>query len=83
MSDELLSLPLPSEEARNRLQAMGASVMFEKVLTSSDTSGSGRIVIPKVSSMTDNRGTAQSIRNQFVSLLCRLKYRAVAQFTFS
>jgi hypothetical protein len=45
-----------SLEARNRevlavrkgLSDLGAVVFFEKPLTSSDTSGSGRVVIPKV-----------------------------------
>ena len=46
--DQGLSLPLPAEEAHQRFRNVGATVMFEKVLTSSDTSGSGRIVIPKV-----------------------------------
>lgn len=31
------------------LDALGAKVFFEKQLTSSDASGSGRVVIPKVS----------------------------------
>lgn len=41
-------LPLPPEEAQKRLQEMGATIMFEKCLTTSDTSGTGRVVIPKV-----------------------------------
>jgi hypothetical protein len=44
-----VDLPLPSEEAQKRLQEMGATIMFEKVLTTSDTSGTGRVVIPKAS----------------------------------
>lgn len=40
-------LPFPPEEARQRLQKLQAIVMFEKGLTQSDTSGAGRIVIPK------------------------------------
>jgi len=41
-------LPLPPEDAKARMGALSAIVMFEKVLTQSDTSGSGRLVIPKV-----------------------------------
>jgi hypothetical protein len=44
-----VDLPLPSEEAQKRLQEMGATIMFEKCLTTSDTSGTGRVVIPKAS----------------------------------
>lgn len=40
-------LPFPPEEARQRLKKFEAVVMFEKGLTQSDTSGAGRIVIPK------------------------------------
>ncbi len=40
-------LPFPPEEARQRLSKLQAIVMFEKGLTQSDTSGAGRIVIPK------------------------------------
>lgn len=43
-----VSLPLSPEEAKRRMNEVNAVVMFEKVLTLSDTSGSGRIVIPKV-----------------------------------
>lgn len=41
-------LPLPPDDAKARMSALSAIVMFEKVLTQSDTSGSGRLVIPKV-----------------------------------
>ena len=41
-------LPLLPEDAKKLLQELGATIMFEKVLTTSDASGSGRIVIPKV-----------------------------------
>ncbi|KAI8113044.1 hypothetical protein M9435_003050 [Picochlorum sp. BPE23] len=40
-------LPFPPEEAKERIAKMDAVVMFEKGLTQSDTSGTGRIVIPK------------------------------------
>lgn len=40
-------LPLPPEDAKARMGALNAIVMFEKVLTQSDTSGSGRLVIPR------------------------------------
>lgn len=40
-------LPFPPEEAQQRLQRLQAVVMFEKGLTQSDTSGAGRVVIPK------------------------------------
>ena len=46
MSEE--EVPLHPEEAKKLLQELGATIMFEKVLTTSDASGSGRIVIPKV-----------------------------------
>lgn len=45
-ADEAI-LPFPPEEARERINKMDAVVMFEKGLTQSDTSGTGRIVIPK------------------------------------
>lgn len=49
MSDmEETELPLTKEAAHERFAAAGVSVFFQKVLTTSDTSGSGRIVIPKV-----------------------------------
>ena len=41
------TLPLAPQVARDLLEKFG-EVMFEKVLTTSDTSGQGRIVIPKV-----------------------------------
>lgn len=47
MSEEHV-VPLLPEEAKRRLQELGATIMFEKVLTTSDANGSGRIVIPKV-----------------------------------
>jgi hypothetical protein len=47
--------PVPSEENERAAAAilqqiadMGATVFFEKPLTASDASGSGRVVIPKV-----------------------------------
>lgn len=40
--------PPSAEVARARLSQMGARVLFEKTLTSSDANGAGRIVIPKV-----------------------------------
>jgi bifunctional DNA-binding transcriptional regulator/antitoxin component of YhaV-PrlF toxin-antitoxin module len=40
-------LPFPPEEAKERIRKLDAIVMFEKGLTQSDTSGAGRIVIPK------------------------------------
>ncbi|KAH7624747.1 putative B3 domain-containing protein [Nannochloris sp. 'desiccata'] len=46
-------LPLPPEEAQKRLQEMGATIMFEKCLTTSDTSGTGRVVIPKTVAETN------------------------------
>jgi hypothetical protein len=45
--DDAVALPLDPKFARERLESMGGKVMFEKVLTHSDTTGSGRIVIPK------------------------------------
>lgn len=41
-------LPLVPDIARHRMEVLGAKTFYEKVLTTSDTSGSGRIVIPKV-----------------------------------
>jgi hypothetical protein len=35
------------ESAKAALKAMGGSILFEKVLTSSDANGTGRLVIPK------------------------------------
>ncbi|KAI3431438.1 hypothetical protein D9Q98_004490 [Chlorella vulgaris] len=35
------------EEAKAALRGMGATLLFEKVLTTSDVNGSGRLVIPK------------------------------------
>ncbi len=47
----------PSEESERKaagilqqIRDAGATVFFEKPLTASDTSGSGRVVIPKVRS---------------------------------
>ena len=40
-------LPFPPDMAANRMEVAKAPVMFEKTLTHSDTSGGGRIVIPK------------------------------------
>ena len=39
------------EDANAKLLAMGTTILFEKVLTTSDANGSGRIVIPKVHDM--------------------------------
>ncbi|KAI7843626.1 hypothetical protein COHA_002866 [Chlorella ohadii] len=36
-----------AEGAKAALKAMGGSILFEKVLTSSDANGTGRLVIPK------------------------------------
>ncbi len=51
--------PIISEESERKaavimeqIRAMGAGVFFEKPLTASDTSGSGRVVIPKVSALS-------------------------------
>lgn len=38
---------LPATRVKEALEAMGAEIFYEKALTSSDASGSGRIVIPK------------------------------------
>ena len=54
-----------SQEGRNQavkavikgLEDLGAVVFFEKALTSSDASGSGRVVIPKVGSVSCRAGT--------------------------
>ncbi len=40
-------LPFPPDMAEDRMEVAKARVMFEKTLTQSDTSGGGRIVIPK------------------------------------
>jgi bifunctional DNA-binding transcriptional regulator/antitoxin component of YhaV-PrlF toxin-antitoxin module len=40
-------LPFPPEQAKVRMDTAKATVMFEKSLTQSDTSGGGRVVIPK------------------------------------
>ena len=40
-------LPFPPEMAQSRLEVAKAPICFEKTLTHSDTSGGGRIVIPK------------------------------------
>lgn len=45
---ETPDLPLAPDVARQRMEGLGAKTFYEKVLTTSDTSGSGRIVIPKV-----------------------------------
>ena len=45
---ESTPVPLAAEVARKRLGDLGGTVLFEKIMTTSDTSGSGRIVIPKV-----------------------------------
>jgi hypothetical protein len=45
---ESTPVPLAAEVARKRLSDLGGTVLFEKIMTTSDTSGSGRIVIPKV-----------------------------------
>jgi hypothetical protein len=51
-------LPFTKDGALKMLEERGATVLFEKVLTTSDASGSGRIVIPKVRAGTcvDRRG---------------------------
>ena len=49
--DDKPVLPLTLPDANQRFKALGATIMFEKVLTTSDASGSGRIVIPKVCSL--------------------------------
>ncbi|EFN53928.1 hypothetical protein CHLNCDRAFT_53437 [Chlorella variabilis] len=70
-----------NESARAALQAMGGSILFEKVLTSSDVNGTGRLVIPKsqaeahfpfleqqqgmVMSLTDTEGNQHSFRFRF------------------
>lgn len=41
--------PFDPEQAKAKLAELEATIFFEKVLTNSDASGSGRIVIPKVS----------------------------------
>lgn len=46
-------MPLQPEAAKARMVELGVNVFYEKVLTTSDTSGSGRIVIPKVSVASD------------------------------
>ena len=56
--DEAVPMSGHSQESRNAavkavvkgLDDLGAVVFFEKALTSSDASGSGRVVIPKVRS---------------------------------
>lgn len=40
-------LPFPPNMAEERMEVAKAPIMFEKTLTQSDTSGGGRIVIPK------------------------------------
>jgi bifunctional DNA-binding transcriptional regulator/antitoxin component of YhaV-PrlF toxin-antitoxin module len=40
-------LPFPPDMAEERMEVAKAPIMFEKTLTQSDTSGGGRIVIPK------------------------------------
>lgn len=39
------------DEAMAKLLSMGTDILFEKVLTTSDANGHGRIVIPKVIAM--------------------------------
>ena len=39
---------IKAEEVAARLEDIGAKVFFEKMLTSSDVSASGRVVVPKV-----------------------------------
>ncbi|KAL4440389.1 hypothetical protein ABPG75_003390 [Micractinium tetrahymenae] len=38
---------LTAEEAREKINTQGGTILFEKVLTSSDVAGTGRLVIPK------------------------------------
>lgn len=47
-NDTMIPLPFPPSVATELLTKLGVEVLFEKVLTSSDTGGHGRIVIPKV-----------------------------------
>ena len=65
-SDDDSAVPMTghSQESRNAavkavikgLEELGGVVFFEKALTSSDASGSGRVVIPKVEIQTTSCG---------------------------
>lgn len=55
MAEEPQGINVPSEEKEalaaailKQVEDLGATVFFEKPLTASDASGSGRVVIPKV-----------------------------------
>lgn len=43
------------DEAMAKLLSMGTDILFEKVLTTSDANGHGRIVIPKVIARMERR----------------------------
>ncbi|KAL4431723.1 hypothetical protein ABPG77_002939 [Micractinium sp. CCAP 211/92] len=81
MAGRTLSQGLTAEEAREKIKAQGGSILFEKVLTSSDVSGTGRLVIPKSQAeahfprleeqsgmnleMTDTEGSTHTLRFRF------------------
>lgn len=44
-----------AEQVSKQLEDIGAKVFFEKQLTSSDVSASGRVVVPKVCKVSTNR----------------------------
>jgi hypothetical protein len=83
MSESIdVDLPLMPEEAQKRLQEMGATIMFEKCLTTSDTSGTGRIVIPKVGSWLKETMSALQLHHIFTaafspSILLLLFYHSI------
>lgn len=66
-----------AEQVFKQLEDIGAKVFFEKQLTSSDVSASGRVVVPKVGVA---RSTAASTRHSSPPAVCQLLTLSLLRF---